>query len=185
MIGFLSNFIYGLLLSNRGSCVNMSFVQQTITKIANKMPAAYQFASILCCGHSNLVILNRISSKFHIWFASIKPWLKFEYEFCWTNYNQDCRQTGRRLSVCVPLLLWSPLLRHFSSDFFQFSYIYLLLLSHSGSSLNMSFVRPTIVKIANKWPPPASSHSWTPYLSHLLPDCFQISYMDYFYQTLT
>ena len=23
------------------------------------------------------------------------------------------------------------------------------------------------------------------YLSHLLPDCFQISYMDYFYQTLT
>ena len=28
--------------------------------------------------------------------------------------------------------------------------------------------------------PIIQSHSLTPYLSHLLPDCFQISYMDYF-----
>ena len=42
-----------------------------------------------------------------------------------------------------------------------------------------------IVKMADNWPPPNTLHSWTPYLSHLLPDCFQISYMDYFYQTLT
>ena len=49
----------------------------------------------------------------------------------------------------------------------------------------MSFVQPTIAKMANKWPPPTSSHLGTPYLGHLLPDCFQITYMDYFYQTLT
>ena len=59
------------------------------------MAAAYQFAPVRCCGHSNLVIFNRTSSKFHIWFASIKPWFKFEYEFCPTNDNQN----GRRLSV--------------------------------------------------------------------------------------
>ena len=54
-----------------------------------QMAAAYQFASIRCCGHSNLVIFNWISSKFHLWFASIKPWFQLEYEFCQINYNQD------------------------------------------------------------------------------------------------
>ena len=82
LIRFLSNFIYSLLPSNPGSSSNMSFVRQTITKMANKMAAAYQFASIRCCGHSNLVIFNRTSSKFHMFFASIKPWFKFKYEFC-------------------------------------------------------------------------------------------------------
>ena len=66
--------------------------------MADKMAAAYKFASIRCCGHSKLVIFNWISSKFHMWFASIKPWFKFEYEFCRTNYNQDDWQNGRRLS---------------------------------------------------------------------------------------
>ena len=65
------------------------FCPKRITKMADIMAPTYQFASIGCCGHSNLVIFNRISSKFHIWFASIKPWFKFEYEFCRTNYNQD------------------------------------------------------------------------------------------------
>ena len=59
--------------------LNMSCVQQTITKMADKMAAAYQFASIRCCGHSNLVIFNQISSKFHIWFVSIKPWLNMSF----------------------------------------------------------------------------------------------------------
>ena len=72
----------------------MSFVRQMITKIVDKMAAAYLFASIPCCGHSNLVIFNRISSKFHIWFASIKPWFNFKYEFCLTNDNQDGRQNA-------------------------------------------------------------------------------------------
>ena len=56
--------------------------------MANKMAAAYQFASIRCCGHSNLVIFNQISFKFHIWFASIKPWFQFEYEFFPTDDNK-------------------------------------------------------------------------------------------------
>ena len=95
--------------------------------MANKMAAIYQFASIHCCGHSNLVIFILISSNFHVLIASITLLFKFEYEFCPTND----------------------------------------------------------AKMADKWPPPTSSHSWTPYLSHLLPDCFQIAYMDNFYQTLT
>ena len=76
-------------------------------KMADKMATVYQFASIRCCCHSNFVIFNQISSKFHIWFASIKPWFKFEYELCRTNYNQDGWQNGLRLSVCVRPLLWS------------------------------------------------------------------------------
>ena len=109
------------------SSLNMSFVGQTLTKMADKMAAAYQFASLRCCGHSYLVIFLRNSSNFHICIASITLWFKFEYEF----------------------------------------------------------VRPTIAKMGDKWLPPTSSHSWTSCLSHLLPNCFQISYMDYFYQTLT
>ena len=58
---------------------------RTIIKMADKMAAAYQFVSIPCYGHSNIVIFNRISSKFHIWFAFIKLWFKLEYEFCRTQ----------------------------------------------------------------------------------------------------
>ena len=101
------NFIYGLLPSNPGSSVNMFFFWQMIIKMVDKMATANQFTSIRCCGHSNLVIFNRISLKFHIWFASIKPWFKFEYEFCPTNDNQDGQQNGRHLSVCIHPLLWS------------------------------------------------------------------------------
>ena len=79
LIGFLPNFIHGLLPSTPGSNLNMSFVGPIISKMADKMAAAYQFASIRCCGHSNLVIFNRIPPKFHIWFASINPCFKFEY----------------------------------------------------------------------------------------------------------
>ena len=78
-----------------------------LTNDNDKMAAAYQFASVRCCGHSNLVIFNWISSKCQIWFASVMPWFKFEYEFRRTIYNQDGRQNGRRLSVCVSPLLWS------------------------------------------------------------------------------
>ena len=56
LIRFLPNFIYGLLLSNPGSSLNMSFVKQSVTKMDDKMTTAYQFASIRCCGHSNFVI---------------------------------------------------------------------------------------------------------------------------------
>ena len=66
--------------------------------------------SICCCGHSNLVFFNLISSRFHIWIASIQLSFKFEYGFCPTNDNQDGPQNGRRLSVSM---LWSLLLSHF------------------------------------------------------------------------
>ena len=89
------------------SSSNMGFFHRKIIKMADKMAAAYQFKSIGCCGHSNLVILNRISSKFHIWFAFIKPWLKFEYEFFPPKDNQDGLQNGRCLSVYIHPLLWS------------------------------------------------------------------------------
>ena len=65
------------------------FVGQTITKMAYKMAAAYQFASLRCCGHSYLVIFLRKSSNFRLWIASITLWFKFEYEFCLTNDSQD------------------------------------------------------------------------------------------------
>ena len=83
------------------------FFPTPIIKIADKMDAAYQFTFICCCGLSNLVIFNRISYKLHIWILSIKPWFKFEYEFCRTNQNQGGRQNGRRLLVCIHPLLWS------------------------------------------------------------------------------
>ena len=102
-----SKFIYGLLTSNPGSSLNMCFVRQKIIKIADKMAAAYHFASIPCYGHCYLVIFNWISSKFNIWIASIKPWFKFKYEFCPTYNNEDGRQNGSRLSLCIQPLLCS------------------------------------------------------------------------------
>ena len=56
-------------------------------------------------GRSNLVIFNRISSKFYIWMASIKLSLKYafeyglEYRLCPTNDNQDGRQNGPLLPI--------------------------------------------------------------------------------------
>ena len=81
--------------------LNMGCVRQTISKMADEMAAAYQFA---CCGHSYLVILNRNSVKFHIRIASINYIIsfiisKFGYRFCPTNDNQDGRQNGCNLSV--------------------------------------------------------------------------------------
>ena len=40
----LPNFIYGLLPSNSG--LDIGFVRRTITKIADKMATAYQFAFV-------------------------------------------------------------------------------------------------------------------------------------------
>ena len=40
-------------------------------------------------GHSNSVIFYWISSKFHIWIASINLSFKFEYGFCPTTDYQD------------------------------------------------------------------------------------------------
>ena len=50
--------------------------------------------SVCTCGHSNLVIYHRVSSKFHIWTTFIKLLFMSEYGFCSMNDNQDCRQNG-------------------------------------------------------------------------------------------
>ena len=91
--------------------------------MAYKMATTYQFASIRCSGHSNLVIFNQFSSKFHIWFVSIKLCFKFQYGFCLTNDNQDGRQNGRRLSVSSICCCGHTKLVIFCLDFFQISYM--------------------------------------------------------------
>ena len=63
---FLPNFLYDLLPSNSGSSLNMGFFGHMITKMADKMATACQFAFVGLCGHSNLVIFLPIFSKFHI-----------------------------------------------------------------------------------------------------------------------
>ena len=71
--------------------------------------------SVCMCGHSILLYshFNRISSKFHIWIASIILSPKFEYGFCPTNDYKDGRQNGRRLSVCncgqAKLVIYYPI----------------------------------------------------------------------------
>ena len=239
-IGFLTNFTYGLLPSNPGSSSNMGFFRRIIIKMADKMTTAYPFTFIRCCGHSNIVIFNWISYKFHIWIASIKLWSKLEYVFFRRTISKmadkmaatyqftsirSCGQSnlvifnwisykfvyGLLPSNSGSSLNMSLVGQHITkmadkmADAYQFasvrwcghSYLVIFIMISSNFrlwiasitravlSLNMSFVRPTIAKMAEKWPPPTSSHSWTPYLSHLLPDCFQITYMDYCYRTLT
>ena len=126
--------------------------------------------SVRCCGHSNIGNFNQILSKFHIWIAFTNLWLKFEYGFCPTNNNQDGQQNGHHLSVCM---LWSLLVifNRISSKF----HIWIAFIKLSGER------KP---RWLTKWPPPISLHLWTLYLSHLLPDCFPILYMDYTYQIL-
>ena len=95
------------------------------------MATAYQFA---CCGHSKF--FNRISSKFHLWIASIKLLPKYKYGFPAMNDNQDDRQNGHRLSVCTcghsTLVIYYPITSKF--------HIWINL-SNSRQSLNMGFVR--------------------------------------------
>ena len=45
--------------------------------------------SVCMCGHSNLVIYQSISSKFHIWTTFTKLLFMSEYGFWPTNDNQD------------------------------------------------------------------------------------------------
>ena len=92
LIGFLPNFEYGLFQSTSPSSSNTGFVQHPITKMADNMATIYQYP--LCRGHSNSVIFNQISSKFHLWIASIILSIKLEYVF-----NQDGRQNGHHLSI--------------------------------------------------------------------------------------
>ena len=97
-------------------------------------------------GHSNSVISNRISSKFHIWIATTNLSFKFEYGFCLTSDNQDRLQNGRHLSISTVVVTLTQL---FLIGFLP-NFIYELLSSPFCSSSNMGFVRYTIIKMANK-----------------------------------
>ena len=73
-----------------------------------------------------------------------------------------------------------------SNHFYRFlpNFMYGFVPSNSFSSSNTSLVRRTITKMADKMAAPINLLLWTIYLNHLLLDYLQISYMDYFYQTL-
>ena len=96
----------------------MGFVQHPISKMADKK--AYQ----CMLSWSPLVIFYRISSKFHVWIASIKILFKFKYKFNQTNDNQDGRQNGRCLSICFcgqsTLIIYYPI----TSKFYYMDYFY-------------------------------------------------------------
>ena len=64
--------------------------------------------------------------QFHIWIASIKLSLKFEYEFCPTKVNQDGHRNGRHLLVCTythsTLVIYYPIAKfHIYITFINFS----------------------------------------------------------------
>ena len=99
------------------------------------------------CGHSNSLIFNRISSKFHIWIASINLSVKFEYGYCPTSDNQDVRQNGRHISISAVVV---TLTQSFLFGFFP-NFIYGLLPSTSRSSSNTGFVRHLITKMADTY----------------------------------
>ena len=58
--------------------LNMGFVRGTITKMAGKKAAAYQFAFV----DTTYVIYYPIASEFYIWITFIKLLPKFEYRLC-------------------------------------------------------------------------------------------------------
>ena len=111
------------------------FCRTNNTKMVDKMAAAYQFASVHCCGHSNLFIFILISSNFHIWIASITLWFKFEYEFCPTSDSQD----GPQMTAAYQFTLVDTLPYSFITQLLP-NFIYGLLILNSHPSLNMGFV---------------------------------------------
>ena len=86
--------------------------------------------------HSNSVIFNWISSKFHILIAFINLSFKFEYGFCPTAGNKDGQQNGRHQSISAVVVI---LTQSFSIGFLP-NFIYELLLSAFHLSLNMGFI---------------------------------------------
>ena len=93
-------------------------------------------------------------SKFHIWIASIKLSLKFEYEFCPTKVNQDGQRNGRHLLVCTyrhsTLVIYNPIAAEF--------HIYITFINLSPK---FEYGLCPITKMAAKWPRPVSLHLWT------------------------
>ena len=93
-------------------------------------------------------------SKFHIWIASIKLSLKFEYKFCPMKVNQDCQRNGHHLLVCTN--------RHFTLVIYNLIaakfHIYVTFINLSPK---FEYGLCRITKMAAKWLPPVSLHLWT------------------------
>ena len=128
----------------------MSLVEQTIIKMADKMAAAYQFASVHCCGHSNFLIFLPISSNFHIWIASITLWLKFEYEFCPTNDSQN----GPQMVAAYQCALMETLPYPIASKL----HIWITFIKLSPK---FEYGLCQLTRWPQKWPQPISLHLWT------------------------
>ena len=94
-------------------------------------------------------------SKFHIWIASIKLSLKFEYEFCPTKVNQDGQRNGPHLLVCTyrhsTLVTYYPIAAKF--------HIYITFINFLPK---FEYGLCPTNKMATKWLPPVSLHLWTP-----------------------
>ena len=73
----------------------MDYFNQTLAKVSifvlSVNPDGHQNVRQV----SNLVIFYPNSPEFHIWTTFVKQLFLFEYGFCPTNSNQDCRQTDR------------------------------------------------------------------------------------------
>ena len=121
------------------------FICWTISKMARKWPTPISV---------HYFIFYQSFSKFHIWIASIKLSLKFEYEFCLTKVNQDGQRNGCHLLVCTyrhsTLVIYYPIAAKFH---IYITFINLLPKFEYGLC--------PITKMATKWPPPVSLHLWT------------------------
>ena len=117
------------LKGQENKSLNTFFICRTISKMAKKWPTPISV--------HYYIFLSEFFSKFHIWIASIKLLLKFEYELCSTKVNQGGRRNDRHLLVCTyrhsTLVIYYPIAAKF--------YIYILHLSNSRPSLNMGFVQ--------------------------------------------
>ena len=127
--------------------LNTFFICRTINKMAKKG----QRLSV-----STTSFFYQSFSKFHIWIASIKLLLKFEYELCPTKVNQDGQRNGRHLLVCTyrhsTLVIYNPIAAKFHI------YIYITFIKLSPK---FEYGLCPITKMAAKWPPPVSLHLWT------------------------
>ena len=99
-------------------CFHQTLIQVRIWFLSQETQSRWlQPVSVRCHSHSYLVIFYWISSKFHVWIASIKLLFKFKYKFSPKNDNQDSRQNSRRHSICFcgqsTLIIYYPIASKF------------------------------------------------------------------------
>ena len=93
-------------------------------------------------------------SKLHIWIASIKLSLKFEYEFCPTKVNQDGQRIRLHLLVCIYRHSTSVIYYPIAAKF----HIYITFINLPPK---FEYGLCPITKMAVKYTPPVSLHLWT------------------------